>query len=238
MYDYAEPYLEKVRTKQLKNFFTYALQSKGYPPRILMPQYIPVSPPVQEPIFTTTTTTLPPPLPTTALRWFTSWSIMICILRSTNKSIRLSKKRFTTLSKLYFERFRDLPEVQMKEILHDRMFKSGSYRSHPDHSTLYEALEASMQRDNNDELHAELTRSRKRRPDDQDPPPPPLKDSDQSKKKKHDSDVSASKQPPVKKSSAWKTSDIREAPSSSSKQKPASPPPVDDNLIPDDMHLS
>ncbi|GKC25360.1 hypothetical protein Tco_1027510 [Tanacetum coccineum] len=103
----------------------------------------------------------------------------------------------------------------MKEILHDRVFKSGSYRSHPDHSTLYEALEASTERDNNDELHAELTRSRKRRRDDQDPPPPPPKDSDRSKKKKHDSDVSSSKQP-----------------------LPASPLPVDDNLIPDDMHLS
>nr|GEZ62378.1 hypothetical protein [Tanacetum cinerariifolium] len=39
------------------------------------------------------------------------------------------------------ERFRDLLEFQMKEILHDWMFKSGSYRSYPDHTTLYEALE-------------------------------------------------------------------------------------------------
>ncbi|GJV98149.1 hypothetical protein Tco_1553401 [Tanacetum coccineum] len=136
------------------------------------------------------------------------------------------------------EHFRDLSKVQMKEILHDRMFESGSYRLHPDHSTLYEALEASMQRDNNDELHAKLTRSQKRRRDDQDPPPPPSKDSGRSKKKKHDSDVSALKQPPIQKSSAWKTSNTREAPSISSKQNPASPPPVDDNPILDDMHLS
>ncbi|GKD64497.1 hypothetical protein Tco_1306605 [Tanacetum coccineum] len=61
------------------------------------------------------------------------------------------------------------------------------------HTTLYEALKASMHRDNNDELHAELTKSRKRRCDNQDPPPSPPKDSDQSKKKKHDSDISASK---------------------------------------------
>ncbi|GJY69329.1 hypothetical protein Tco_0472311 [Tanacetum coccineum] len=71
-----------------------------------------------------------------------------------------------------------------------------------DHTALYEALEASMQRDNNDELHADLTKSRKRRHDDQDPHPPPPKDSDQSKKKKHDYDVSASKQPLVQKSPA------------------------------------
>ncbi|GKD28365.1 hypothetical protein Tco_1239143 [Tanacetum coccineum] len=38
------------------------------------------------------------------------------------------------------ERFRDLSEFQMKEILHNRMFESNSYRSHPDHTTLYEAL--------------------------------------------------------------------------------------------------
>ncbi|GKD98048.1 hypothetical protein Tco_1381945 [Tanacetum coccineum] len=80
-----------------------------------------------------------------------------------------------------------------------------------------------MQRENNDELHAELTKSRKRCHDDQDPPPPPPKDSDRSKKKKHDFDVSASKQPPIQKSSAWKTSNSREAPSSSSKQNPTSP---------------
>ncbi|GJS14475.1 putative reverse transcriptase domain-containing protein [Tanacetum coccineum] len=55
----------------------------------------------------------------------------------------------------------DLSEIQMKEILHDRMFESNSYRSHPEHATLYEALEASMQRDINDELQAELTKSQK-----------------------------------------------------------------------------
>ncbi|GJS84260.1 hypothetical protein Tco_0750801 [Tanacetum coccineum] len=138
------------------------------------------------------------------------------------------------------ECFRGLSEFQMKEILHDRMFESNSYRSHPDHITLYEALEVFMQRENNDELHASLTKSHKRRRDDQDPPPPPLKDSDRSKKKKHDYDVSASKQPPVQKSSPWKTSNLREAPSSSSKQKHASPfeQPVNDDLIPKVMHLS
>ncbi|GJS23407.1 hypothetical protein Tco_0452039 [Tanacetum coccineum] len=111
------------------------------------------------------------------------------------------------------ERFKDLSKFQMKEILHDRMFKSNFYRSHPDHIALYDALEVSMQRENNDELHAALTKSCKRRRDDQDPLPPPPKDSDRSKKKKHDYDVSASKQPPVQKSLAWKTSDSKEAPS-------------------------
>ncbi|GKE81988.1 hypothetical protein Tco_1551988 [Tanacetum coccineum] len=66
----------------------------------------------------------------------------------------------------------------MKEILHDRMFESNSYRSYPDHTTLYEALKASMQCDNNEELHEALDTSRKRRRDDQDPPPPPPKNFD------------------------------------------------------------
>ncbi|GKF07690.1 hypothetical protein Tco_0041914, partial [Tanacetum coccineum] len=89
--------------------------------------------------------------------------------------------------------FRDLFEFQMKEILHDRMFESNSYRSHLDHTALYKALEVSMQHENNDELHATLTKSRKRRRNYQVPPPPPPKDSNRSKKKKHDYDVYASK---------------------------------------------
>nr|GFD15464.1 hypothetical protein [Tanacetum cinerariifolium] len=87
----------------------------------------------------------------------------------------------------------DLSKFQMKEILHDQMFESGSYRSHPDHATLYGALEVSMPCENKDELHDALATSHKRRHDDQDPPPPPPKESDQRKKKKHDYDASASK---------------------------------------------
>nr|GEX30724.1 hypothetical protein [Tanacetum cinerariifolium] len=107
----------------------------------------------------------------------------------------------------------------MKEILHDWMFKSGSYISQPKHAALYEALEVSMDHDNKDEFIEATIKSRKRHRDDQDPPPPPLKDSNQSKKKRQDSDASASKQPQAQTSSAWKTFDIREARSSSSKQK-------------------
>nr|GEW76484.1 hypothetical protein [Tanacetum cinerariifolium] len=87
------------------------------------------------------------------------------------------------LQALLCERFKDLSEFQMMEILHDRMFESGSYKSHPDHKTLYEALEVSMQRENNDELHEALTTSRKRRRDDQDPPPPPPMDLTEARRK-------------------------------------------------------
>ncbi|GJZ96437.1 hypothetical protein Tco_0668771 [Tanacetum coccineum] len=137
------------------------------------------------------------------------------------------------------ERFKELSEFEMKEILRDRMFESGSYRSHPEHTALYNALELSMDRENREEFIEAMTKSRKRRRDDQDPPPPPPKDSDQSKKKRHDSDASTSKQPPVQKSLTWKTPDTREAPSSSSKQKAASQSeqPVDDVPIPDDVYF-
>nr|GEW89826.1 hypothetical protein [Tanacetum cinerariifolium] len=56
------------------------------------------------------------------------------------------------------------------------MFESGSYKSNPEHEALYEALEVSMDRANQEELHETLATFRKRRQDDQDPPPPPPKD--------------------------------------------------------------
>nr|GEZ37082.1 histone deacetylase 14 [Tanacetum cinerariifolium] len=112
--------------------------------------------------------------------------------------------------------FRELLEADMKEILHQRMFKSGSYKSLHEHVSLYEALEASIEWENRDEYLAKKDMSRQRCHDDQDPPPPPP-DSDLSKKKRHDSDASRSKQPPALKSSAWKASNTREALSSSSK---------------------
>nr|GEW35038.1 integrase, catalytic region, zinc finger, CCHC-type, peptidase aspartic, catalytic [Tanacetum cinerariifolium] len=88
------------------------------------------------------------------------------------------------------ERFRDLSEADIKEILCDHMFESGSYRSQHKHYALYEVLKASMERQNRDAFLVEKDKSRKRRQDDQDPPPPPSNKPDQSKKKKHDSDAS------------------------------------------------
>ncbi|GJZ21122.1 hypothetical protein Tco_0558161 [Tanacetum coccineum] len=137
------------------------------------------------------------------------------------------------------DRFRELPEADMKEILYQRMFESGTYKSLPEHVALYEALEASMERANRDEFFTKKDKSRKRRRDDQDPPPPPP-DSDPSKKRRHASDASGLTQPPAPQSLAWKTSDTREAPSSSSRQKsgPHSEQPVEDVPIPDDVNIS
>ncbi|GKB92549.1 hypothetical protein Tco_0964821 [Tanacetum coccineum] len=69
-------------------------------------------------------------------------------------------------------------------MLHQRMFDSGTYKSLPEHITLYEALEASMAQAHRDEFLAEKDKSRKRRRDDQDPPPPPP-DSDLIKRRRH-----------------------------------------------------
>ncbi|GKE15922.1 hypothetical protein Tco_1423499 [Tanacetum coccineum] len=112
------------------------------------------------------------------------------------------------------DRFRELPEADMKEILHQWMFESGSYRTQPKHVSLYEALEASMERANRT-------------------------NSDLSKKKRHDSDASSLTQPLAPQSLAMKTSDTREAPSSSSKQKsaPHSKQPVEDVPILDDVNI-
>nr|GEY47449.1 hypothetical protein [Tanacetum cinerariifolium] len=62
------------------------------------------------------------------------------------------------------KRFRDLSGFEMKEILRDWMFKSGSYRSYPEHTTLYEALEAYMNRENMDEFNEEMAKSPSKQP--------------------------------------------------------------------------
>ncbi|GJX33332.1 retrovirus-related pol polyprotein from transposon TNT 1-94 [Tanacetum coccineum] len=90
-------------------------------------------------------------------------------------------------SRLYRERFRDLPEANMKEILHNRMWESKSYQTHEDHMSLYEALEKSIARDNRDQLLSDLAETRKKKkkrqgspktpsgsPPHPPPPPPPL----------------------------------------------------------------
>nr|GEU71004.1 ribonuclease H-like domain-containing protein [Tanacetum cinerariifolium] len=57
----------------------------------------------------------------------------------------------------------DLPEADMKEILHQRMWESDSYKSHEDHMQLYEALEKSMNRDHSEELAKDLAKACKKK---------------------------------------------------------------------------
>ncbi|GKC72326.1 hypothetical protein Tco_1118209, partial [Tanacetum coccineum] len=107
----------------------------------------------------------------------------------------------------------------MKEMLHQRMFETGSYKSLPEHIALHEALEASMERGQRDEFLTEKDKSHKRRRDDQDPHPPPPPDSDISNRIWHDADASGSSQPQAPQLIARKKSDTRDAPSSSSKKQ-------------------
>ncbi|GJY07808.1 hypothetical protein Tco_0374862 [Tanacetum coccineum] len=84
------------------------------------------------------------------------------------------------------DRFRDFPEIDMKEILHHRMWETNSYKAHEDHKKLYEALEKSMDRDHSDQLLTDLAEARRKKkkrhdspktppgsPPHQLPPPPP-----------------------------------------------------------------
>ncbi|GJS24167.1 retrovirus-related pol polyprotein from transposon TNT 1-94 [Tanacetum coccineum] len=84
------------------------------------------------------------------------------------------------------DRFRDLPEAYIKEILHHRMWESNSYQAHEDHKMLYEALEKSMASDHTDLLLTDLDEVRRKKknrhaslktppgsPPHQPPPPPP-----------------------------------------------------------------
>nr|GFD19619.1 hypothetical protein [Tanacetum cinerariifolium] len=61
-------------------------------------------------------------------------------------------------------RFRELPKADMKEILHQRMWETESYKSHEDHMQLFKSLEKSMNRDHSEELTSPP----------HPPPPPPL----------------------------------------------------------------
>ncbi|GJT10933.1 hypothetical protein Tco_0857975, partial [Tanacetum coccineum] len=84
------------------------------------------------------------------------------------------------------DRFRDLPEADMKEILHHCMWETKSYEAHEDHKNLYEALEKSIDRDHSDQLLTDLAEARRKKkrshespktppgsPPHQPPPPPP-----------------------------------------------------------------
>nr|GFC30480.1 hypothetical protein [Tanacetum cinerariifolium] len=199
----------------------------------------PVSPHAQEHVFTATTATTtallpPPPLQqqSTIVHELATHVSYSKIDNYVNETVKEAVPN--ALQAPVRECFRELSELEMKEILHDWMFKSVSYRSQPKHAALYDVLEVSMDHKNKETFIEATTKSCKRHRDDQDPPLPPLKDSNQSKKKRHDSDASASKP-----RQAWKTFDTKEVPSSSSKQKtgPQSEQPIDDVSIPNNVHI-
>ncbi|GJW55381.1 hypothetical protein Tco_0099466 [Tanacetum coccineum] len=84
-------------------------------------------------------------------------------------------------------RFQDLPTIDMKEILQQRMFKYNSYKAHEAYNDLYEALQKSLELDYSNQRLANQEEARKKKrkkradprtpsgsPPSPPPPPPPL----------------------------------------------------------------
>ncbi|GJR90129.1 hypothetical protein Tco_0214140 [Tanacetum coccineum] len=60
-------------------------------------------------------------------------------------------------------RFRDLPTVDMKEILQQRMFEDNSYKAYDVHNDLYEAVQKSLELDYSNQRLADQKEARKKR---------------------------------------------------------------------------
>nr|GEY31123.1 hypothetical protein [Tanacetum cinerariifolium] len=141
---------------------------------------------------TTTNTTLPPPpsqqqstVEAMMMKRIGKLKHVMANLIQENKGLVERSGRLGYASAIR-NRFKDLPEADMKEILHQRMWETKSYESHEDHMQLYETLEMSMNRDHSQELAQDLAEARKKKkksrespktpsgsPPHQPPPPPP-----------------------------------------------------------------
>ncbi|GJU56896.1 hypothetical protein Tco_1234662 [Tanacetum coccineum] len=115
------------------------------------------------------------------------------------------------------DRFRDLLEANMKEILYHRMWESNSYQAHEDHKQLYEALEKSMACPSGTSGASGAFGSSQFPPS---PPPPSTNQSDQSTST---AAPSSSKTAASAEYTAWTTTDIRLKPFVSS--------------IPEELHM-
>nr|GEX03903.1 E-beta-farnesene synthase [Tanacetum cinerariifolium] len=115
---------------------------------------------------TTTTPTLPPP---PAQQQSTAQAVMVSIALSEVVTDAVDWAMQAPLR----NRFRDLPEADIKEILHQRMWETESYKSHEDHMQLFEALEKSMNHDHSKELVQDLAEARKKKKKSREPSRPP-----------------------------------------------------------------
>ncbi|GJW33723.1 retrovirus-related pol polyprotein from transposon TNT 1-94 [Tanacetum coccineum] len=71
-------------------------------------------------------------------------------------------------------RFRDLPTVDMKEILQQRMFEDNTYKTHEAHNDLYEALQKSVELDYSNQHLAGQEEARKKKRKTRESPRTPL----------------------------------------------------------------
>nr|GEV96729.1 integrase, catalytic region, zinc finger, CCHC-type, peptidase aspartic, catalytic [Tanacetum cinerariifolium] len=108
-------------------------------------------------------------------------------------------------------RFRDLSEANMKEILHQRTWETESYKSHEDHMQLFEALKKLINRDHSDELAQDLAEARKKKKKSRESPKTPP--------------GSPSHQPPPLPPPAGPSGPSRAPGASGSSQAPPPPPP-------------
>nr|GFC14529.1 hypothetical protein [Tanacetum cinerariifolium] len=67
-----------------------------------------------------------------------------------------------------------MKRIDIKEILHQRMWETNSYKTHEDHMMLYEALEKSINHDHSEELLKDLAEARKKKKNICDSPKTPL----------------------------------------------------------------
>nr|GEX25818.1 hypothetical protein [Tanacetum cinerariifolium] len=117
---------------------------------------------------TTTTTTLPPPQ---AQQQSTTEAMMIQRIEQLDIPHQMSQAVSEVdtdavdwaMQVPLRNRFRYLPEADMKEILHQRIWETESYKTHKDHMQLFEALEKSMNRDHSEELAQDLAEARKKK---------------------------------------------------------------------------
>nr|GEW39087.1 hypothetical protein [Tanacetum cinerariifolium] len=112
----------------------------------------------------------------------------------------------------------------MKNILHQRMWESESYKTHEDRMQLFEALKKSMNRDHSEELAQDLAKARKKKKKTSGapgastssqvpPPPPPPSSINQESPSKGSIAPSSSKTAASAKYQAWTMTDIRLRPS-------------------------
>ncbi|GJW06005.1 hypothetical protein Tco_1568428 [Tanacetum coccineum] len=151
-------------------------------------------------------------------------------------------------------RFKDLPTVDMKEILQQRMVKDNSYKAHDVHNDLYKALQKSLELDYSNQHLADQEEARKKRRQRRDvprtpsgspplqPPPPPPPAGVSGAPLKGSKALSSSKTATsTSQSMAWTTSDTRYESAGVSKDQELSPTDSmmqDDSIPNEQVHLS
>ncbi|GJW06182.1 hypothetical protein Tco_1568605 [Tanacetum coccineum] len=190
---------------------------------------------------TTTTTLPPPPLQST---------IDPILVRRIVVDKIVTDAVDWAMQALLRARFRDLPIVDMKEILQQRMFEDNTYKTHEVHNDLYEALQKSVELDYSNQRLADQEEARKKKrkrresprtptgsPPTQPPlPPPPTGASGAPGSQAPSSSKTAAS---ASQSMAWTTSDTQNESADILKAQELSPTNylMQDNSIPEEQVL-